>query len=289
MTMILQCKGTITDQNAPFLALYDDIESKAGSLFLWDAGLSSEHSIETGTTLENLLQAYQLASDKAFSVAVGSSAAQSALSTKQLTSKGGLHFITSQAYSGEAYSGEVFSGIRANAALRTYLAGLANPNLYVSMWTCVTRKAKGQAGKQAPLLSYAQTTSNYLMYLQSVQSQMALSGVSTSKLNKIATSDDVVGVPNYYQGNVTSKSGTGVTASTALTIGSGHYNPFSSITSLNEAPSFILYRVYIEDLSLSGRTYEQVKAIDDAEFAKAFGVGGRFYGDTWSNPSTVLP
>lgn len=289
MTLVLTVDTEFNNPDAPYLTLYDPIESREGSLFLWDAGLSSEHSIETGTTLENLLQAYQLASDKAFSVAVGSSAAQSALSTKQLTSKGGLHFITSQAYSGEAYSGEVFSGIRANAALRTYLADLNNPNFYVSVWSRVTRKAKGQAGKQAPLLSFAQTTSNYLMYLQSVQSRMALTGVSTSKLDKIATSDDVVGVPNYYQGNVTGKSGTGVTASTGLTIGSGHYNPFTVVTSLNEAPSFILYRVYIEDLSLSGRTYEQVKAIDDAEFDKAFGVGGRFYGDTWSDPATVLP
>lgn len=289
MTMILQCKGTITDQNAPFLALYDEIESKTGSLLLWDAGLSQEHSIETGVVLENLLQAYPLASDKAFSVAIGGSTAQAALSTKQLTPKGGLHFITSQAYAGEAYGGEVFSGVRANAALRNYLASLANPNLYVSMWTRITRKAKGQAGKQAPLLSYAQTTSNYLMFMQSTQTQIALNGVSTSKLNKTATSDDVVGVPNCYQGNVTGKSGTGVVSSTSLTIGSGHYNPFSSITSLNEAPSFILYRIYVEDLSVSGRTYEQVKAIDDAEFNAAFAPGGRFYGDTWSNPSTVLP
>lgn len=67
--------------------------------------------------------------------------------------------------------------------------------------------------------------------------------------------------------------------------------PWSGVASqaLNSSPSYVLYRVYIEDLSLSGRTYEQVKSIDDAEHAKAFGIGGRFHGDTWSNPATLLP
>ncbi len=41
--------------------------------------------------------------------------------------------------------------------------------------------------------------------------------------------------------------------------------------------------------ALVARTFDQVRAIDEAEHTKAFGVGGRFYGDTWSDPATLLP
>lgn len=76
------------------------------------------------------------------------------------------------------------------------------------------------------------------------------------------------------------------TSKRKINIGGGTLEPYNA-TSGN--PSWILYRIYIEDLSLSGRTYEQVKAIDDAEFAKAFAAGGKFFDDTWNDPATVLP
>jgi len=50
--------------------------------------------------------------------------------------------------------------------------------------------------------------------------------------------------------------------------------------------SMIFYRFYCEDLSLSGRTREAVAALDDELFAEAFAVGGKFYGDTYTDPST---
>lgn len=61
--------------------------------------------------------------------------------------------------------------------------------------------------------------------------------------------------------------------------------PFSA--AVNKGGSHILYRCYLEDLTVSGRTYEQVKAIDDALFAAAFSSGGKFYGDTYTDPATL--
>ena len=52
--------------------------------------------------------------------------------------------------------------------------------------------------------------------------------------------------------------------------------------------STILYRFYIEDLTVSGRTAEEVKIIDKKLFNEAFAEGGKFYNDTWTDPKTAF-
>lgn len=54
-------------------------------------------------------------------------------------------------------------------------------------------------------------------------------------------------------------------------------------------PSYIIYRLTVEDLTVSGRSYADFSAIDLDEFTKAFAVGGRYYGDTYSDPATLVP
>ena len=46
----------------------------------------------------------------------------------------------------------------------------------------------------------------------------------------------------------------------------------------------ILYYAYAEDLTVSGRTYAQVAALDRAYFTAQLAVGGLYYGDTWTAP-----
>jgi hypothetical protein len=43
-----------------------------------------------------------------------------------------------------------------------------------------------------------------------------------------------------------------------------------------------LYRLYIENLTVSGRTWAEVDAIDYALYQAAFGAGGRFADDTFT-------
>lgn len=54
------------------------------------------------------------------------------------------------------------------------------------------------------------------------------------------------------------------------------------------APSYVIYRVYMEDLTVSGRTFAQADRSDDALWSTAVGPGGYLSNDTWTNPS-VLP
>lgn len=60
----------------------------------------------------------------------------------------------------------------------------------------------------------------------------------------------------------------------------------------NAAASGIIYRMYIEDLTHArltdaSRTYANVDAADKAAFDLAFNTGGRFNGDTFTDPATI--
>ena len=43
----------------------------------------------------------------------------------------------------------------------------------------------------------------------------------------------------------------------------------------------------IEDLTVSGRTYAEVDALDYALYQAAFAADGRYHGDTNTDPSTL--
>ena len=294
MTLILRANTLINNPNAPKLIKYDPIESRTGSLYLWDAGLQKYSSLPPiNDTLPNLLDPYAAATGNAFTIVKVGSATTDTYCKRELTAQGALHFMVSQTFE-SAISSEAYFGVVSNSALRQVLYNkimTASQNLYFSMWTRVTRVGKNTTNRYGPMVSYANgNTSDYALYLQSKQinPSVGATSTSTSKLGVPAYNTAAL-APNFYQANIKDYAGTGVTPTTPLKIGSGVMTPWNATQAQNESPSFAVYRIYIEDLSVSGRTFDQVKAIDDAEFAKAFGVGGRFYGDTWSDPATVLP
>lgn len=52
--------------------------------------------------------------------------------------------------------------------------------------------------------------------------------------------------------------------------------------------AFLFYRAYIEDLTVSGRSYAAVDALDYAEYTKQVTTaGGRYYADTYTDPATI--
>lgn len=71
-------------------------------------------------------------------------------------------------------------------------------------------------------------------------------------------------------------------------VGDGYFTHASTSTIPNNAGSFVFYRSYMEDLTVSGRTWEQVNAIDrDLYTREVLTEGGRYYGDTYTAPSTL--
>ncbi|WP_025712284.1 hypothetical protein [Klebsiella sp. 10982] len=58
--------------------------------------------------------------------------------------------------------------------------------------------------------------------------------------------------------------------------------PFSILEGNYNGYGIIIYGSYMEDLTTSGRTADEVAAIRKKDFDRAFSVGGRFYGDEWT-------
>jgi len=65
-------------------------------------------------------------------------------------------------------------------------------------------------------------------------------------------------------------------------------DPTTNSGSKDNAGSWAFMRAYIEDLSISGRTFDEVAAIDSGLYSKeVLTSGGRYYNDTYTNPSTL--
>ena len=92
---------------------------------------------------------------------------------------------------------------------------------------------------------------------------------------------------NIAVANVVTPISGGANARAALTVGNG--TGFSSgAGNYGKGGSFIFYRFYMEDLTVSGRSYATVDALDNALFTQdVLTSGGRFYGDTFTNPTTL--
>lgn len=294
MTLVLKVDSEFNNPDAPYITLYDPIESRTGSVFLWDGG-KQETSIVVGSEIPNMLSTYQLAKKMKISMGQGSSADHALQYAIQKTTSGGLHFISAHAGTATGSTLPLFYAIESQVDLSEYLYSQVknNPNLYISVWQKGTRTAVSESGKYSPSLAYSSGSVNNSVALFEASSSTPSVSSSSKKNTKVAYTakeSAFVGLSNCIQMNILGEVGTGIDVNTrTLKIGTGALSPFSRDQTINKCQSLIIYRVYIEDLNSSGRTYEQVKAIDDAEFNKAFGVGGRFYGDSWSDPMTVLP
>jgi hypothetical protein len=168
------------------------------------------------------------------------------------------------------------------AGVRDYM--LAHPNnlYYASSWTRVTRAALTATFSHSYVIGADKFNCFY------VAEGGAIFGGGLGSFMEPAGSNYSLTTGNrFFSVGMNGDTGAPGTPSPLL-FNVGTAAPYSGF-SQNKCPSMIFYRGYIEDLTVSGRTYAQVHAEDKALFDEAFGVGGRFYGDTFSNPGSVIP
>jgi len=193
----------------------------------------------------------------------------------EFTGKKGLHVITSQVAPNGAGIGMT---INMPAAITTYLVNNSTHKFYYSLWYRNTR-----IGLETNEAHYAAATNG-----------------STAMLIMANTGNvGSMGAPGgQYSLNGTNNIGLGHRAVTTIgPVGSpttGIANQLSfgnkgwaSAFTANKASSWVLYKFYIEDLNVSGRTHAQVLAIDQALNTSAFTAGGQFYNDTFTDPATL--
>jgi len=262
----------------------DDQILSNGSLLLMDFG----HSLGgvTGvpsTTVPNVAwkeAAAILGSGTSTTLAVTATQDGATVATKALTErtlKGGVHTILSLINQTDVNSISFFSP----TAIRDYLyANRLTNSFYFSLWHTITRP--GTYGVSP--FHYGSGNGNNLF--QSANGLPVAAG--TNERSYPYTSDLLVtaGTNKFLNMNPSGISGTGPTNTQRVEAATGNVSSWATV-GINKSSSRIIYRMYVEDLTVSGRTYAEVDAIDYALWQAAFAVGGKFYGDTYTAPSTL--
>lgn len=269
--------------------LYNDEIMSSGSLFLFDPSHSLGYS---GTELANAGVAKNIAWETANKI-LGSGDANTLSGTisttnitpttaiLELTTKKGLHGVISKV------NGANNTGWKMTPPLpiRNYIIdSWYTKKLYVSVWGRVTRISDTNTSAFLLISSNISATSNYKSLFE-VGKNNPDTGVNLLG-NRI--SGNTIG--NFIR---TSGVNGAVGTNAILDSNSANYIKIGNVASpyggfeAGKSNSMIIYRYYMEDLDVSGRTYAEVDAIDKAMYDAAFAVGGKYYGDTFTDPATL--
>lgn len=252
--------------NAPKLSKYTPLESE-GSILLLEPGhpFSGLTGIPTNNQqLTNILEdnAKQIiGANTNITFRINQPSDQLII---ERTGKGALHFIIGNIPSNS------YMAIDFGTVLRNYVKNKANPNFYFSVVIKITRTGNSGYKSFGGLAANDSPSSNY-------------SFVFGNDLNLYTRNGQ-----KYNDTLLHACSVLDTQFSDWFSLFAGAYGAWSSFMSGTVAPSWILYRVYLEDLSISGRSYEEVLEIDKADIVRCFSAGGRYYGDTYTEPTAIF-
>lgn len=205
------------------------------------------------------------------------------------TGKGGLHVIVRQSLNVPPSNGFC---LNLPLNVMTYITSNPGHNYYWSMWNYLTRAALNTSPDGAKtLLNVEQNAANLAVRLSHTSDQIYPdsghhTGVNVNPgANIVGQTYRSIGGPVMTNGSVNPASflNPGIRWGTVAP-----QNNFNSGNFLSGLQSHIVYRFYLEDLTVSGRSWGTVDAIDKPMYDAAMGAGGRFNDDTFTNPS-VLP
>lgn len=285
-----------TDTTGPKLITRDKLESD-GSLFLFDG--NHPHGLFTGlppvnsripNVLSNKASALLgiLEANTHFVVAQVAGL-DSAVFKRERTGKGGIHGLITQA-GGQVSLQNYF--LRAAPSIQEHMRDNPTHVFYVSLWQTITRKAPtGTVSPQAPFYftNGVAATANFRFHMEGSIAFPRV-GTTPNKGTKVvpAVSDNDIanGTNRFTSLAVQGNTGNGPVSADAVTFGVGTNAAWNG-ANYNKAASRIIYRAYVEDLTVSGRTYAEVEAIDYAMYQEAFGLGGKFSQDTYTAVNTL--
>lgn len=273
----------LTNLSAPRIAEIDKIESP-GSLMLidpthphnpWPAGLPSAN----GATLPNVLGKFATAlagpgTDVTQVAIKGWTGGEGLL---ERTAKGGIHGIISPTVATTATN----FNLSLTDAAEAYV--LANPThkFYISTWRRDT-KLDSPAGTtvQWYFTHSIGAGGNYLNY---GRTDTIIGGTVRSTSRTLAP---VISSGTWDKWTGGAPTQVNQLSTVMFPFGQNSFAYDSTI--VRRSGARVYYRAYVEDLTVSGRTAEQVDAIDYALFSKeVLTPGGRYYGDTFTDPVTI--
>ena len=284
--------GDVTD--LPTVA--DDAMLRDGSLMIidptnsndpWDAGVPAG-----GTTMPNvaLAQAADLigSGDASTLGAVWSysSAITGTVGLIERTTKGGVHVIASQTN----WSSNYVARLTLPSLIKQYLVDHPTHKFYASQWYRPTRQAINTglaASFRAPKFELQHSSgpgTGYLIYLNS-SDIYPVSGLIDGK--EVSPSPDDLD-DCFAAGSVTNWTGSvpADAAHVVAEVGWGALTAYTSSSWYNKHGSHVLYRFTLEDLTISGLSFSEVREQDKELWQYAVG-SGRYSGDSWTDPSTI--
>jgi hypothetical protein len=208
-------------------------------------------------------------------------------SISERSAKGGLHTIVSQVNSSVSSHRAT---IRPATAIEAYISANPNHSYYFSLWESVDRLSTASQWPVSGIFKSSAQTSAYNFYLQASSSGVAMGNGSGARLG-FRSGGNGYGTlgPVFTDGAVSAWAGTLPASDAVVYLAAwGNLDAFAPFTE-NKAASKIFYRCYLEDLTVSARSYTTVDALDYALWTAAFSTNGKFYGDTTPTAVSALP
>ena len=242
----------------------------------WAAGVPAD-----GSTITNLARTQALAiagsgaaSDWDFKVSNTLTASDGLV---ERTSKGGLHSLVSQS---TGVAGRKF--VLSTETLRAFLAANTSDDLFVSLWETTTRlSAETTPGTLQRAVGFLSAASGDTQSVRLATGNKFTVAPSANRLgDKESATPAALNAPANINAAHSSITAPG---SNPNYVFAGHYDA----NTVNKGASWILYRVTLENLRVSGRTYADAAAQDLALFNAATGSGGRYNGDTFTAVVTL--
>lgn len=189
--------------------------------------------------------------------------------------KGGLHVAL------KSTNTKANSGLRLDirTAIYDYLRANSNHHFFVSQWGYRTKVSPSPGVATAQISGFSD---GYVFAFGTVPIQngnvvVAQTNAEYNSIGPVRAAETVTTLPTRF-----TSVPWGGDRSNALNMANGGYN---LTTHLGKQGGFIFYRFVLEDLTVSGRNHAEADAIDAAMFAEAFGSGGVFAGDTFTDPA----
>jgi hypothetical protein len=202
------------------------------------------------------------------------------------TTKGGLHVIVSQVQSLASGDG---AGITFDSAILSYLQANPSHSYYLSLWYNITRvdPSTSPTNDYSEMVSIGMNNSTATM----IAALMGTGQFFPASNLGVQAVTNALGLALASIG-AASPAGTPSTFGRAAAWGAATASGYNAavLSSRNgHWPSWAYYRTYLEDLTVSGRTYATVRALDVAAQATAFASGGRYNGDTIPTAPSTIP
>lgn len=261
----------------------------------WPAGVPSSGGTVQNLAWDQAAAALGSGTEESLACAVDYSGMSGSKGRIERTTRGGLHGIFSQTQN-VAAGDTTHLAIRLPEPIRLWLGSGAGKShsTFVSVWGATTRVSDMNAAQWDAILELMEgnTTAGRTLIRSNGEGYSNVN--NTNHLGSSHYPAKVLPAGPFRKAIGTGAAG-GVSANynsnsvfAVGNVGLNKYSGGSTPVPLGHSGSRVLYRVYIEDLTVSGRTYAKADALDQTLFsAEVLTAGGRYYGDTYTDPSTL--